>query len=411
VVEAVERVGAAVVNISTSRIEEVSPFGPFRDPFFDQFFRDFGEPQRRMTRTSLGSGVIIRPDGYILTNQHVLATADTVTVTLADEREFEAQLVGSDADSDLAVLKIDGSSLPVATMGTASDLMIGETVIAIGNPFGLSHTVTTGVVSAVGRTLRGEEQEYYDLIQTDASINPGNSGGPLVNVLGEVIGVNTAIYQKAQGIGFAIPIDRARRIVADLISYGEVQPAWTGLVVRDRTSRRRRRGSEAREGGVIVHAVEADSPGDDAGIEPGDVITRAGGRPVHGEQEWESRVRDQPLDQPLEVVVQREDREFEVQLRLRRFPLQRVDGMLWTMLGLRVEDDRGVVVTAVRSGSAAARIGIDRGDRVAGIAGRATGSVDELRKAFVPLRHAQRLVISIQRNRRIYHVPLPVEQP
>jgi S1-C subfamily serine protease len=230
VVEAVERVSPAVVNVSTTQVIEQgsAPFPRFRDPFFDEFFRDFIEPRpQRFTRTSLGSGVIVRPDGHILTNQHVVLRASRITVTLADGREFEASLVGSDADSDLAVLKVDSTDpLPSVEMGTAGDLMIGEMVIAIGNPFGLSHTVTTGVVSATGRSLRSDEQVFQDLIQTDASINPGNSGGPLLNIRGAVIGVNTAIYQKAQGIGFAVPIDRARRVVDDLISYGAVRVDW-----------------------------------------------------------------------------------------------------------------------------------------------------------------------------------------
>ena len=239
VVEAVKRVSPAVVNISTETIvaRQTSPFPAFRDPLFEEFFHDFFEPRvERYKQTSLGSGVVIRPDGYILTNQHVVLRGSQIKVTLADDRDFEAQLVGADSDSDLAVLKVKtDTSLPYINMGDSDDLMIGETVIAIGNPFGLSHTVTTGVVSALGRSLKTGEQTYYDFIQTDASINPGNSGGPLLNLSGDLIGINTAIYQKAQGIGFAIPINRARRIVTDLISYGEVHVPWVGAIVQDLT--------------------------------------------------------------------------------------------------------------------------------------------------------------------------------
>ena len=185
VVQAVERAGPSVVNVSTEEVVEQQGGSPFpfpTDPFFDEFFRDFRDPRpRRFTRTSLGSGVIVAADGTILTNLHVILRATRIHVTLADEREFDAKLVGADADSDLAVLRVQaGGNLPYISLGGSADLMIGETVIAIGNPFGLSHTVTSGVVSAVGRSLHDEDKTFTDLIQTDASINPGNSGGPLL---------------------------------------------------------------------------------------------------------------------------------------------------------------------------------------------------------------------------------------
>src|SRR2546427_7411591 len=243
VVEAVEKASPAVVNVSTEQIVEQhrSPFPFPQDPFFEEFFRDFADPRpRRFKTTSLGSGVIVAADGTIMTNVHVIERASRVHVMLNDQREFDAPLVGADADADLAILRVKaGGDLPHIPFGTSADLMIGETVIAIGNPFGLSHTVTTGVVSAVGRSLRDEDRTYTDFIQTDASINPGNSGGPLLNIRGELVGIDTAIYGKAQGIGFAIPVDRARRVMKDLVSYGEVRHAWIGLVVQeDRKSTR-----------------------------------------------------------------------------------------------------------------------------------------------------------------------------
>src|SRR5262245_40823059 len=197
VVEAVERARPAVVNISTEQVIIQRPLPV--DPFFEEFFRDFFDTRpRRSTRTSLGSGVIVRGDGTILTNEHVILRGGRIHVTLADGREYDARLVGRDPDADLAVLRIDtGKSLPYIALGHSDDLMIGETVIAIGNPFGLSHTVTTGVVSAVKRSLRTGGRTYTDFVQTDASINPGNSGGPLLNILGELVGINTAIYGSA----------------------------------------------------------------------------------------------------------------------------------------------------------------------------------------------------------------------
>ena len=413
IVEAVERVRPAVVNISTTQVveQEVAPFPQFRDPMFEEFFRDFFAPRRqRFTRTNLGSGVIIRDEGYVLTNQHVVLRAARITLTLADGREFEAQLVGADADSDLAVLKINHDGrLPAARMGSSSDLMIGETVIAIGDPFGLSHTVTTGVVSAVGRSLHAEDQTYYDLIQTDASINPGNSGGPLLNIEGEVIGVNTAIYQKAQGIGFAVPIDRARRVVADLISYGEVQPAWVGVLVQPITPEIAEHLGGKRRGGVLVRGVESDSPAVAAGIRRGDVILEIAGRPVNSVEEWESRLRDQPLDSSVRLTLARGQDEIVVQLKTSRFPMEHADDLAWQLLGLRVKERRRQLeVESVRRNSPAAEIGIRGGDIIAGLGGQSLDTLDAFRRKLIANRNAQRVLISVQRGARLYHVPLPL---
>jgi serine protease Do len=234
VVEAVKKVAPAVVNISTEKIvkRRINPFFDDYGFFFGDFFQNFPS-SRTYKRQSLGSGVLIDPKGYIITNEHVILPASKIKVVLVDGREFEGKLIGSDSKFDLAVIKIEAESdFPAIKIGKSIDLMIGETVISIGNPFGLSHSVTTGVISALNRTIVTDEKRVYsDFIQTDASINPGNSGGPLLNILGELIGINTAIYQKAEGIGFAIPIDKARRIVDDLIQSGYVHRAWLGIGV------------------------------------------------------------------------------------------------------------------------------------------------------------------------------------
>jgi S1-C subfamily serine protease len=226
VVQAVEKVSPSVVNISTQAAvpERSNPFSMFEgDPFFDSFFRDFFEhsPRRQNVNTSLGSGVIINARGYVVTNWHVVEKATSMTVTTGDDKTFEAVLAGADPQSDLAVLKID-SNVPFdpIPLGDSDRLLIGETVIAIGNPFGLSHTVTTGVISALNRSIRTGEAVYENFIQTDASINPGNSGGPLLDIHGRLIGINTAIYGRAEGIGFAIPVNTARRIVDELLLHG-----------------------------------------------------------------------------------------------------------------------------------------------------------------------------------------------
>jgi serine protease Do len=408
VVEAVERAGPAVVNISTEEVVEQQRGSPFpfpNDPFFDEFFRDFRDPRpRRFTRTSLGSGVIVAADGTILTNLHVILRASRIHVTLADEREFDATLVGADADSDLAVLRVQaGGALPYIALGTSSDVMIGETVIAIGNPFGLSHTVTSGVVSAVGRSLHDEERTFTDLIQTDASINPGNSGGPLLNIRGQLVGINTAIYGKAQGIGFAIPVDRVARVMKDLVSYGAVRQVWTGLVVQDLTPELERHFGVQR--GVIVAGVDEDSPGAGAGIVRGDVLTQVDGRDVRSEEEFERRVQDHAEGQRIAVTRRRDGADVVLTLTAALFPAERADRLAWTRLGLEVAEDKdGLDVRRVRSGSPAARIGVQRGDRVLALDGAALRSLADFRRRMFETRRARGVVLSVGRGPYQYNV-------
>jgi Do/DeqQ family serine protease len=411
VVEAVDRASPAVVNVSTEQVVEQrgTPFPFPRDPFFDEFFRDFYDPRpRRYTRTSLGSGVVVAPDGTIITNVHVILRASRIHVTLADQREFDATLVGADADSDIAVLRVKaGKDLPVLAIGSSSDLMIGETVIAIGNPFGLSHTVTTGVVSAVGRSIRDEDRVYTDFIQTDASINPGNSGGPLLNIRGQLVGINTAIYGKAQGIGFAIPVDRARRVMRDLVSYGEVRRAWTGLVVHDLTPELARHFGTRR--GVVIAEVEPDSPGDRAGLERGDVIVRVDGREVRSQEEFEQRVQDHGEGERITLTRRRDDDEKDVGLAATAFPAARADDLGWRLLGLGVgEDEDGVVVQRVRPGSPTARLGVERGDRLIGLGGAPLRSVAEFRRRMIELRAARSVLLSVGRGQYQYNVHVPL---
>jgi Do/DeqQ family serine protease len=412
VVEAAERAGPAVVNVSTEEVVEQrgSPFPFPTDPFFDEFFRDFRESRpRRFTRTSLGSGVIVAADGTILTNLHVILRASRIHVTLADEREFDAKLVGADADSDLAVLRVEaGGSLPHVALGTSADLMIGETVIAIGNPFGLSHTVTSGVVSAVGRSLSEEDRTFTDLIQTDASINPGNSGGPLLNIRGELVGINTAIYGKAQGIGFAIPVDRVARVMKDLVSYGAVRQVWTGLVVQDLSDDLERHFGVRR--GVVVASVEDGSPAATAGIARGDALTAVDGRDVRSEEEFERRIQDHAEGQRIAITRRRDGADAVVTLTAALYPPERADRLAWSRLGLEVaEDDDGLDVRRVRSGSPVARIGVERGDRVLALDGAALRSLADFRRGIFAARGARGVLLSIGRGRYQYNVRVALE--
>jgi serine protease Do len=310
------------------------------------------------------------------------------------------------------VPKIKGdASLPYIEMGKSDDLMIGETVIAIGNPFGLSNTVTVGVVSALGRSLKTEEQTYYDFIQTDASINPGNSGGPLLNIDGDLIGINAAIYQKAQGIGFAIPIDRARRIVSDLISYGEVHVPWVGLFVQDITPQLARHFRVAPGKGVVVAAVEDDSPASKAGMEPGDVIVSLAGSSVGSTEEYDQRLRNQPEDAVVSIDVVREQKTLSLSIQAEAFPAQRADALAWQLLGVRVDVGRaGMRVVEVRPRSPAAQIGFQPGDEIVGLGGRPVSNLDHFRREVAGTRNARSVLVSVSRGRFLYHVTLRLEQ-
>ncbi len=409
VVEVVERAGPAVVNISTEQVIERrgSPFPFPTDPAFEEFFEDFTDPRpRRSTRTSLGSGVIVRGDGTILTNEHVLLRGGRVHVNLSDGREFDAKLVGSDADSDLAVLRIDaGGTLPFIALGTSRDLLIGETVVAIGNPFGLSHTVTTGVVSALGRTLRTGDRTFTDFIQTDASINPGNSGGPLLNILGELIGINTAIYGKAQGIGFAIPVERARRVLGELVSHGEVRQGWVGLGVQDLTRELSQHFGTRR--GVVVSEVESGSPAARAGIERGEVIIGIDGHEVAAADDFTERIDGYGVGERVPLALRRNGETVTVEVEVATLP--ETDDLLWNLLGFRAEQDAdGLVVSRVRKDSPVARIGLEAGDRVLGLGGTSVSTLPALRHRMAAVRRARNVLLSVGRGPYQYNVPVPL---
>jgi serine protease Do len=408
VVVAVERASPAVVNISTEQTVVVQP-----DPFFDQFFNDFFERPRgqRYTRTSLGSGVIVRPDGYVVTNAHVVARGAKIKVTLADEREFEAKIVGSDSDADLAVLKIAGDGLPHITFGNSDDLMIGETVIAIGNPFGFSHSVTSGVVSAVGRSLRSDNRSYLDFIQTDASINPGNSGGPLLNIKGELIGINTAIYGKAQGIGFAIPANRARRSVDDLIRYGEIKRGYFGARVQDLTPELAGALGVPQNHGVVVREVEDRSPAASAGLRPGDLVLAIDGHDVKSREEFDQRTAAMAEGDTSRLDVLRDGRKLALEVHAAALDKERLDDIGWRLLGIRVKPaarGRSLEISEVRRQSALDRAGVRAGDALIGLEGESVDTVAAYREAVTKLRSAAQAEVAVQRGRAQYSLTIPL---
>jgi Do/DeqQ family serine protease len=423
VVRAVRKVSPAVVNVSTSyeARSRANPFSGFGSPFFEEFFKDFFDPrfERRQQSSSLGSGVIIDGErGLILTNAHVIQRSGTIKVVLQDEREYEARIIGADPESDLAVLKIEPrEKLPSIAMGNSDDLMIGETVIAIGNPFGFSHTVTTGVISALNRSIRTDERVFQDFIQIDASINPGNSGGPLLNINGELIGINTAIYAKAQGIGFAIPIGKAQRIVADLIQYGEVKQAWLGLVVQELDEKIAQYLKYPGRKGVMIKAVEPESPAQRAGLREGDILVALGSKKIAGLDDYAAASKSIIAGETLEAQVWRGGRPQTVTLKPAEFPIERADELAWSLLGIKVEDltpknrrdfriavKEGVVISEVKGGSYLARIGARPGDVLRQIDDTGIASRDEFRKALVKSHHKSSLVLLIQRGEQGYYV-------
>ena len=424
VVRAVRKISPAVVNISSAYEvrKRTSPFSGFGlNPFFEEFFKDFLDPrlERRQQYTSLGSGVIIDGEkGLILTNAHVIQKSGTIKVVLQDEREFEARIVGADPDSDLAVLRIDSEErLPSIKMGSSDDLMIGETVIAIGNPFGFSHTVTTGVISALNRSIRGEDRVYHDFIQIDASINPGNSGGPLLNINGDLIGINTAIYAKAQGIGFAIPIGKARKIIADLIQYGEVIQAWIGINVQKIDEKLVRYLKVPGKKGVIVTSVESKSPAQKAGLQKGDIILSIGDRQISAISDYESVTKSLAAGDIMEADIWRNGKKLTMTVNTSVYPLEMADNLAFRLLGIRIEDltakkrrayrigaREGVVISKIDKKSYLASIGVRPGDVIRQIDDFTIQNSEDFKKAIIKYRGKKSMVLLLQRGDQGYYI-------
>ena len=424
VVKAVRKVSPAVVNISSSYEirKRANPFSGFGlDPFFENFFKDFFDPrfEQRRQRTSLGSGVIIDGKrGFILTNAHVIERAASIKVVLQDEREFEAQIVGADPDSDLSVLKIDSNeTLPAIEMGSSDDLMIGESVIAIGNPFGFSHTVTTGVISAINRSIRTDDKVFHDFIQIDASINPGNSGGPLLNIDGDLIGINTAIYAKAQGIGFAIPIDKAKKIISDLIQFGEVIQAWIGITVQNLDERLADYLNFPKKKGVMVKAVEPESPAQKAGLQKGDIILSIGNKKIDSVQDYWSINKTYAAGDILNATIWRNGKSNTVSVKTQVFPMELADNLAWRLLGIKVENltvknrlynqttaRKGVIISEVDENSYLARIGARPGDVIRKIDDYTIDDAEDFKKAVIKYRQKNSLVLLLQRGDQGYYI-------
>ena len=400
VVRVVEKAGPAVVNVST-RMARQNPFFRGRGGGGDFWQRFFGSPTPEPDAQSLGSGVIIdADDGLVITNEHVVARAGNITVTLEDRRTFEAVVIGADREFDLAVLRIrEGRSLPEVKMGRSDDLMPGEIVVAIGNPFGLSNSVTTGVVSALHRSIDAGDRLYEDFIQTDAAINPGNSGGALLNVHGELIGINTAIYSEGNGIGFAIPVNKARAVVKEVLRYGEVRPVYSGIQVDPRS----------RPGARVV-SVRAESPAWRAGVRPGDVIVDVSGQEVTSGAAYRRLERSFVPGQQVRLTLRGRSESQghrEVVMDVRQLEPRLAVTLGRERLGFGVTEQRGRLrIVAVDPGGPADQAGLRPGDFLLGAFGQRIRTESQFRALCRAVIHEPTIPLVIGRSGRAYYVNL-----
>jgi serine protease Do len=403
VVQVVEKVSPAVVYVGTVQVVETR----FRGRGFDDFF--FGPQEERRAVEGLGSGVIIDPSGIIVTNDHVIRGASQIHIVLADGRQLDAEVIGGDADADLAVLKVNTKTpLPSAKLGTSADLMIGESVVAIGSPLGLKKTVTVGVVSALGRTIRHEDRVFNDFIQTDASINPGNSGGPLLNIDGEVIGINSAIIAAAQNIGFAIPADKVRRIVNELTQFGKVRPAWVGLDVQPLTLELSRRLGWDRTYGALITSVDEGSPAAAAGVQRGDIVVQVGSTQIEDADDLRSRLRGVTAKSQVAMKLFRAGQEVSLELSPVEFPQKLVDSTVWERLGLRLKPAQGgMSIIAVRPGTAASRVGLEPGDLLLRVNQQQVPGAEAFKEAIIQARGKPSVLLLVKRGQRGYYLTLP----
>ena len=438
---AAAKVNPSVVPIFSEEVTVVqNPFGsaedPFRQFFGDNFFRQFfgnAQPkEQKQTVRALGSGVIVSKDGYILTNNHVVKGAEKLTVVMEDKKKFSAKVIGTDPQSDVAVVKIDAKDLLVASLGNSDGVRVGQWVIAVGNPFQLLHTVTAGIISAKGRSSM-DLAEYEDFIQTDASINPGNSGGALADLDGNVIGINTAIYSPSGGnvgIGFAIPINMARKLMDQLIAKGKISRGYLGLLPQDIDDNLATALKLKTTKGALVGDVTADGPADKAGIKRGDIITRFDTKDVENSTDLRNMVAQTSPGSSVKVTVLRDGKEVDLKVVLAERPTnlasrssakeQPVEnaskklGMTIQSLTpsiakeLRYEKDHGVVVTSVTPGSPAEDAGLRQGDLVKQVNRVDVPSMDDFNRITRNLKSGESVALLVRRGENTFFVAIQI---
>ncbi len=411
----VKKAGPAVVHIAVEKAvtnqgrQGANPYDFFNDPFFKRFFgpnfRHPGpQPQPKRRQQGAGSGFIFEQDGYILTNNHVVEDADKITVQLADKREFEAQIIGTDPQSDVAIIKIEAQSLPTLPLGNSDNMEVGEWVIAIGNPFQLNQTVTVGVISAKGRNRVGIT-DYENFIQTDAAINPGNSGGPLLNIHGEAIGINTAIFSRSggyMGIGFAIPINMAKTIKTQLLDDGKVTRGWLGVVIQDINEDLAKSFDLKSTEGVLVAEVSEDSPAEKAGLQQGDVLVSLNNAPMADVADLRNKIAMTKPDSKVYLSVIREGKRKKIAVTIGEQPAdmgiassKKGKSTSLSKFGLTLQDltpelaeqfgyaqKQGVLIADVEPNSPAGRVGLQPGHLIEEVNRKPVSNLKELKKAM-----------------------------
>jgi Do/DeqQ family serine protease len=431
-VEVAKKVQPSVVNVTTEKTITMRPWDRYGEDFFkgspfEDFFKGFGITPRekgkeyRQKQRSGGSGVIVDKEGYILTNNHVVEGAEKVKIRLNDGREFTATVKGQDSRTDLAVLQIKAKDLPVATLGDSDKLEVGEWAIAIGSPFGLEHTVTVGVISAKGRTGLGTGT-YEDFIQTDASINPGNSGGPLINIDGEVVGINAMIIQPGTGIGFAIPINMAKQILNDLIKQGKVVRPWLGISVQDLTPEMAEQFQVKEKEGVLVAQIYPGTGAEKAGLTSGDIIKALDDKAIKNVNELIKEIQKKKVGQKVKLSVIRDGKPTTIEVTLSAMP-DKPEAMkekeVEEKLGARVQEwtpqlaaryrisaeiKRGVVVISVEEGSPADDLGLQEGDVILEINRKKIETVKDFEKAIKDTNFEKGVVLRLhRRGNTFYH--------
>jgi serine protease Do len=415
-----QKLKPAVVNISTTQVLKQHPFfrgrpSPFgeQDPFREFWERFFGgEMPREFETRSLGSGFIITKEGYIVTNNHVVENAKEIVITLSNEKDYKAEVIGRDKKTDLALIKIDAEEdLTVVPLGDSDDLEVGEWVMAIGNPFGLAETVTAGIVSAKGRVIGAGP--YDDFIQTDASINPGNSGGPLFNLRGEVVGINTAIIATGQGIGFAIPVNMAKELLPQLKEKGRVIRGWLGVGIQRVTSELAKSFGLEEAKGALISQVFKGTPADRAGIKQGDIILEFDGKEITEFGDLSRTVASAPPGKTVEIKVFRDGKvltlettidEMEEKVEMAKEPSEKPLGLTVQDItpeiarGLNLEGVTGVVVTQVTPGSPAAEAGMRRGDVVQEVNRKPVENVEDFGQAIEEAKSQESILFLIRRG-------------
>ena len=429
--ELADRLSPAVVNVKVTKVMQTGfqrpemHGTPFGDQFGDFFNRFFEQMPRTNPSQGAGSGVIISEDGYILSNNHVVEGAKEVSITLANQKEYSAEVVGLDPKTDLAVLKIEAQDLPKATLGNSENLKVGDWVVAIGNPFGLNHTVTSGIVSAKGRVIGAGP--YDNFIQTDASINPGNSGGPLFNLQGEVVGINTAIIPQGQGIGFAIPVNTAKPLIPQLVEHGEVTRGYLGVNIQTITPDLAKALEVEEQSGALVSDVMTDSPAEHAGVERGDIIINFDGHNIDDSRDLPAKVAATPVGEEVTIKVLRDGKEKELVVSVGELAADdsyrgKTEGASKGKWGLqlhdlndkmaqqlRIEAEEGVAIVGVEPGSAAAEAGLRKGDLIIEVNREAVDSVSEVKKQLQDAEDKDKLLLLVQRDEGKFYVPLEIE--